>query len=178
MVRQFQRDQPDPVLGYPLNSEGDNLWDKSLLKLILLTREQVWGETVKVPTAAAESSSSAEAAYTPTHYNFSLSPSHISTLTTTLPSVSALLPTLGFSPSSSSITTHRLSQSSLQELSKREKLLRIIDLKNASSKGIEVENTRRVVAEFGRFPGDTGSPEVQGLSPSSLLLHFFTTNAS
>ena len=41
-------------------------------------------------------------------------------------------------------------------------LMRIVDLRNADSKGIDVENTRRIVETFGRVPGDTASPEVQG----------------
>ena len=44
-------------------------------------------------------------------------------------------------------------------------LARILDLRNASGKGIQVENTRRIIEHFGhRSDGrgpDTGSPEVQ-----------------
>lgn len=57
------------------------------------------------------------------------------------------------------------------EAEKRDKLMRIVDLRNANAKGIEVENTRRIVKAFGRKEDDTGSPEVQGKPTNFVLRH-------
>jgi small subunit ribosomal protein S15 len=64
-----------------------------------------------------------------------------------------------------------LGEQAAQEQKKRSEMMhRILDLRNASKKGIEVTNRQRVIDEFGRKePGkgtDTGSSEVQG-EPSS-----------
>lgn len=55
-----------------------------------------------------------------------------------------------------------------REEKKKEVLKRILDLRNASGRGIQRENVRRIVEFFSRNKGedgkgaDTGSPEVQG----------------
>ncbi len=48
-----------------------------------------------------------------------------------------------------------------EESANKEALARILDLRNASGKGIQVENIRRIIAHFGGPTNDTGSPEVQ-----------------
>lgn len=194
LVRQHALSQPDPVLGYPRPSaQEQSIWDTSLLKSVLLDRSEVWGETVKVVAgetsarttgggdSAEEALQASSGAYTPTHYNFRLSPSEAQQLSSTLPAVSSLLPLLGSDISSAPVIGRRVQQAQEEEKEKRDKLMRVVDLRNASSKGIEVENKRRIVEAFGRVPGDTGSPEVQGgsfavslsplvpLTPSALL---------
>ncbi|PWZ01193.1 hypothetical protein BCV70DRAFT_205773 [Testicularia cyperi] len=47
-----------------------------------------------------------------------------------------------------------------EEFGNKDSLSRILDLKNASGKGIQVENLRRIISHFGNN-SDTGSPEVQ-----------------
>jgi hypothetical protein len=46
---------------------------------------------------------------------------------------------------------------------KREAMARLIDLTNANSKAVISANVETAVSHFGRFEGDTGSPEVQGI---------------
>ncbi len=50
-----------------------------------------------------------------------------------------------------------------EEQANKEHLSRVLDLRNASGKGIQVENIRRIIHHFGSGgeKSDTGSPEVQ-----------------
>ncbi|GAA6029955.1 hypothetical protein JCM8097_009187 [Rhodosporidiobolus ruineniae] len=151
LVRQHQQARPDPVLGYAKGNE--DLWNKSLLKSILLTKEEVWGQP--------PSSSSGEG-YTPERLNFGLTAEQAEQLSTTLPATAALRSTLGDQATSvDAVLLSRFEDATAAEQRKRDTLMRIVDLRNADSKGIEVENTRRIVAAFGRTAGDTASPEVQ-----------------
>ncbi|GAA5974168.1 hypothetical protein JCM11641_003477 [Rhodosporidiobolus odoratus] len=153
LVRQHEAARPDPVLGFAKGN--DDLWDKSLLKRILLTKEQVWG-----PPPAGESSSTE--GYTPKLFNFGLTAEQAEQLSTTLPATAALRSTLGDQATSvDAVMLSRFEEATEAEQAKRDTLMRIVDLRNADSKGIEVENTRRIVAAFGRTQGDTASPEVQ-----------------
>ncbi|GAA5826258.1 hypothetical protein JCM11251_007227 [Rhodosporidiobolus azoricus] len=157
ITRQHQLARPDPVFGFAKGNEA--LWDKSLLKSILLTKEDVWGTTVSDPSSAPSSSSSN---YTPQLFNFGLTSETAQQLSETLPATAALRSTLGNqSTSVDAVMLSRFEDATAAEQQKRDALMRIIDLRNADSKGIEVENTRRIVAAFGRVPGDTASPEVQ-----------------
>lgn len=178
LVRQHDLAEPHPVLGYS-DVTSSALWDKCLLKSVLLDRHQVWGSAVKVVagesaarTAVVDAEEGGEvngpaategdSKYTPELFNFGLSPPLASTLSSTLPTVASLLPLLGTKLSSTAVVQSRATRAGELEAYKREQLMRIVDLRNASSKGIEVENTRRIVEAFGRAEGDTGSPEVQG----------------
>ena len=104
--------------------------------------------------------------YTPQHYNFGLSPAAVQTLTQHLPKVSALRGILspdGTPQFFDQAKRQRAEAAAAIELDKVEKLKRIIDLRNADSRGIRVENTRRIIDAFGvTSKADTGSPEVQG----------------
>lgn len=48
------------------------------------------------------------------------------------------------------------------------RLARLVDLRNASAKGVMHENRRRIVEAFGRDGKDTGRPEVQGTYPFAI----------
>lgn len=179
LVRQHEQTKPDPVLGYPRSNAAEaNTWDTSLLKSVLLDRNEIWGETIKVvagESAARTTGGSAQdqqqflasspggnSNYLPKHYNFGLNEDTAALLTETLPAVSSMRSILGGEVSTDTIREARVESAEKEEQEKRERLLRIIDLRNAGAKGIEVENTRRIVAAFGRKEGDTASPEVQG----------------
>ncbi|GAA5972591.1 hypothetical protein JCM21900_001329 [Sporobolomyces salmonicolor] len=162
LIRQHEASRPDPVLG--LSKGNDELWEKSLLKSILLHRDDVWGASVEADGAssAADSSTSNGAPYMPKLFNFGLDQHTAEQLSTVLPATAALRSTLGDQATSvDSVMLSRFERATELEEQKRDTLMRIVDLRNADSKGIEVENTRRIVAAFGRVPGDTASPEVQ-----------------
>jgi len=180
----------DPVLGYGLGREA--VWDQSELKSLLLSREQVWGETVKVVpgeggafrgaagaaaggAVAAEDPAFPTTGYTPSEFNFGLAKEDAEQLSTILPLVSAQRIALGGPHEFGAAMEKRAQAAEELEQEKRDKLMRIIDLRNANAKGIEVENTRRIVNAFGRAEGDTGSPEVQGkpkpIRPASHTYH-------
>ncbi|GAA5860420.1 hypothetical protein JCM3774_000413 [Rhodotorula dairenensis] len=163
LVRQHEQTRPDPVLGYAPGNQ--DLWDKSLLKQILLRKEDVWAGTSPAGTSTGTASSADDAGsdhYTPKLFNFGLTAETAQQLSEVLPATSALRSTLGDQATSvGSVLVERFDAATRAELDKRDALMRIVDLRNADSKGIEVENTRRIVAAFGRAPGDTASPEVQ-----------------
>ena len=54
---------------------------------------------------------------------------------------------------------------------KREAMARLIDLTNANSRDVISANVETAVSHFGRFEGDTGSPEVQGLTPQKRVIN-------
>ena len=53
---------------------------------------------------------------------------------------------------------------------KREAMARLIDLTNANSRAVISANVESAVAHFGRFEGDTGSPEVQSIFPLQRMI--------
>jgi small subunit ribosomal protein S15 len=170
LVRQHEAARPDPVLGFAKGN--DDLWEKSQLKSILLSKEEVWGTTSATPGAVTGEGEG----YTPKLFNFGLSAEDAAQLSEALPATAALRSTLGDQATSvDAVMLSRFEEATEAEQRKRDTLMRIVDLRNADSKGIEVENTRRIIAAFGRTPGDTASPEVQCaflsffLSLSSLL---------
>ncbi|BGP53226.1 hypothetical protein JCM8202v2_000785 [Rhodotorula sphaerocarpa] len=169
LVREHEQSRPDPVLGYAQGNE--QLWNDSLLKQILLRKEEVWAgratadaSSGTASTDAADTSSAAAGmkGYTPQLFNFGLDAEAVHQLSDVLPATAALRSTLGDQQTSvGSVMFSRFEDASRAEQQKRDTLMRIVDLRNADSKGIEVENTRRIVEAFGRVPGDTASPEVQ-----------------
>lgn len=102
------------------------------------------------------------------YLNFALSPSDADLLFHQLPATNAAL---SIDPSlPSSAASQRLQNKMVEEDEKAESLKRILDLKNANSRGIRFENTRRILRRFGQGQG-TGRPEVQGeRSPPFLSL--------
>lgn len=153
------------------------------MKQTLLEREKVWGQTTEASPAAGggsgvegalstglEGLSLAEDGtgdrqklpYTPQHFNFGLSPEIALSLLKDLPPLAAERDFLSSKILTDGVSTEKHALAEDKEFDKRDKLLRMMDLRNANSKGIAVENTRRIVETFGRKPNDTGSPEVQG----------------
>lgn len=167
LTRSQELSRPDPILGYALGKA--EVWDQSKLKSLLLDRKNVWGEVVKTGEAGAvgaaeggEVVNALEAGeYVPQNYNFGLKAEDVTLLREVLPSVAAQR-NLFDKLNNEQLMGVRASESLKAEEEKRDRLVRIMDLRNASSKGIHVENTRRIVEAFGSNAGDTGRPEVQG----------------
>lgn len=191
-MRLLESSRPDPVLGYQRTPEGEARWEQSELAQLILEKEEVWGVKEdrrgnlvpverKPRTTILEDADSAEDAARlggPEHLNFGLTREDRELLFSHLPTVNAEDRILD-SPHTSSIHAPQLSamDEEFRELEHEEKqsaemLSRILDLRNASGKGIQVENIRRIIQHFGKREGadaakgvDTGSPEVQGECP-------------
>ncbi|BGP29293.1 hypothetical protein JCM10296v2_001031 [Rhodotorula toruloides] len=181
--RELEESRPDPVLGYQRGN--DHLWENCLLNKVTIKREDVWGEIIPVEdsgAAAAAAAAEAEAAkageggakdgaaaqaqrrepYVPKYFNFGLDAEMVQQLSDTLPATSALKSTLGDKATSvDAVLLSRFEEANALEAQKRDQLMRILDLRNADSKGIESYNKRQIVKMFGRAEADTGSPEVQ-----------------
>ncbi|KAK4700454.1 small subunit ribosomal protein S15, partial [Phenoliferia sp. Uapishka_3] len=185
LTRSHALSAPDPVLGHARGNA--QIWQNSLLKGVLLDRKDVWGNTVSVlpgeksgsstssvgATAEGEGAETAEGALAQQKdrlFNFGLDSNEVEQLVEALPLIGAYQSTReGGMPASKLIQDKRFEKALEGEMVKRDALLRIIDLRNAASKGIEVENTRRIVEAFGREKGDTGSPEVQAAIMTSRI---------
>lgn len=159
---------PDLILGYnPSLEHGRRLWQDSKLAQIMLRPDQVWGTSIAEAQKSSSSTPSldeglepaadAGAQLEPSAWNFGLTAEEAQLLFEALPVTNA----------SRQISTDpaALEAGMQSEHDKTDQLKRILDLKNASAKGVAVENTRRIVEAFGRAPGDTGTPEVQGEHP-------------
>ncbi|KAL8280593.1 hypothetical protein RQP46_006916 [Phenoliferia psychrophenolica] len=173
LARSHALSAPDPVLGH---ARGDSaLWAQSLLKGVLLDRKDVWGTTVAVlpdektggaeaeaPSQEVDAGGKDEGAR-PQRLNFGLDEAQLDQLATALPLVSAFQATKagGGLPISTATLQARFDSALALERAKRDALVRIVDLRNASAKGITLDNTRRIVSTFGTNPNDTGRPEVQ-----------------
>ncbi|PKI83106.1 hypothetical protein MVES_002913 [Malassezia vespertilionis] len=174
--------KPDPVLAHQLNDEGYEYWKQSELAKLILSKEEVWGFTEDrrgklVPVAPAshpdDAKVDAEASQFggPRRMNFGLTSSNRKMLFQSLPRVMAEDRVLDASSihiaaeEGAAKLAEELAHYELEQQQNVSTLARILDLRNASGKGIQVENTRRIIAHFGarddgRGP-NTGSPEVQ-----------------
>ncbi|SCV72686.1 BQ2448_4223 [Microbotryum intermedium] len=166
LVQSHQQHQPDPVLGYN-KITGTALWEGCLLKRTLLEREQLWEGVKSIGVEGEHDAVEAGTTTTttpnpPRHYNFGLSSQDVELLSQTLPNVSMMRDVVASSGplASDELNEQRLARAEQRELDKKHKLMRILDLGNAGSKGIQVENVRRIVKVFGKDERDTGRPEV------------------
>lgn len=180
--------QPDPVLGYcPGNTRepGTNdeaLWNNCELRQVILSKEEVWGlktdhrgNLLKVDSPGAQGTK-AEVADAkefggPTRLNYGLTREDRALLFKDLREVTVedriihtTLPKGGMDQMSgmSNESAKEGSMIEEQEQTSSERLGRILDLRNASGKGIDVENKRRIIAHFGAHENDVGSVEAQG----------------
>ncbi|WFC98036.1 hypothetical protein MYAM1_000757 [Malassezia yamatoensis] len=182
MERLFQLSKPDPVLAHQLNDEGYAYWNNSELAKIILSKEEVWGFAEdrrgqlieyqgRERPEDAQVDAEASAYGGPRRLNFGLSVEDRRTLFQSLPRVmtedrvlDAASVHLGHDQSAEVLASEH-AQSEAEQQQSADTLARILDLRNASGKGIQVENTRRIVKHFGARPEgqgyDTGSPEVQ-----------------
>lgn len=180
-VAELEATKPDPVLGYGPGREF--VWENSELKRLLLGKEEVWAgkagsETPEGGEGNGTSSSNEASLENPTRpplLNFGITPSTSSLLFSALPSVSAQRISTMQGTYEAAIEKKQ-AEVEEEEVNKRERLMRILDLRNADSKGIRLENQRRIVRAFGRpgvgvgeemedeKQGDTGREEVRGRS--------------
>lgn len=173
----LKRSMPDPVLGHQTTgSEAQTLWDVSELKKVLLEKEKVWSG--QIPSEQVQTSSNAGPG--PQILNFGLSAKDRELLFKDLPEIMVedrLLDSQAAAASGSSFLQASHLDAMQEEMAKFARdesasvstLARILDLRNASGKGIQVENIRRIVHVFGDGK-DTGSSEVQGTSRCRLPL--------
>jgi len=167
---QLELTRPDPILGYNPKLHSD-LWLNCKLKNLLLEKSSVW----KVDTSTSSSNVigapvldegletlAEDNAVEPEYLNFGLTKEDATLLFEELPRVAAKRAELAESAPSQD----KLLKASTEAAEKRDQLMRILDLRNASARGIQAENTRRVIEAFGRKKPDggvdTGSTEVQG----------------
>lgn len=179
--------KPDPVLGHQLNEKGEALWRQSDLCKVMLTKDDVWGvaedrrgnlvnvEQDDVSSVYDDNDSRPEAQLGPKRLNFGLdNEQDRKMLFSELPAV------MYEDETRDKLSTSSLSAEDLEHISQDVQhaeenvhnnaamISRILDLRNASGKGVQVENVRRIVNHFGARLGeeggavDTGSPEVQG----------------
>ncbi|WFD25230.1 hypothetical protein MNAN1_000197 [Malassezia nana] len=179
--RLFDMSKPDPVLAHQLNEEGEQYWKQSELAQLILSKEEVWGfkedrrgQLQAVASVARPEDEKVDAAVAqyggPRRLNFGLDVSDRRTLFQSLPRVMTTdramdLADASLNQEGPDALAQDLADLEVEQAQSAETLSRILDLRNASGKGIQVENTRRIIAHFGRPTEsgglDTGSPEVQ-----------------
>ena len=177
--RMFEMSKPDPVLAHRLNEQGHATWANSELAKLILSKTEVWGlvedrrgrlQTVSpLPREEdAEVDTVVEEFGGPRRLNFGLDTRDRRTLFQSLPRVMTTDRAMDLTDSvqgGSDAFAVDLKQLEEEQAQSAETLSRILDLRNASGRGIQVENTRRIIAHFGRSTesggADTGSPEVQ-----------------
>lgn len=188
--RIFELTKPDPVLGHQINEKGEAIWQNSELRKIILSKDAVWGvredrrgNLVKVEEEVAQERnvdalSEEENQIGPKRLNFGLdSKEDRQLLFGNLPAViiedqqrriEGELP--GANQEKLLIFSQNMQDNEEIEQGHTELLGRLLDLRNANGKGIQVENIRRITNHFGKRSAlkdgkeqglDTGSPEVQ-----------------
>lgn len=171
----FAMGRPDPVLGHQLNEEGTKLWENSELAKLILSKREVWGvqedrrgQLEAVAPTPREEDAELDAAVAefggPRRLNFGLGVQDRRLLFQSLPRVMTSDRAMDATGTADALA-EGLQELEKEQLQSADTLSRILDLRNASGRGIQVENTRRIIAHFARpTPSgglDTGSPEVQ-----------------
>lgn len=179
--RMFELTKPDPVLAHRNTPEGEAVWKNSELAKLILSKTEVWGlvedrrgRLQSVTSTPRDEDASIDAVVQeyggPRRLNFGLCTRDRRTLFQSLPRVMTTdraldLTDAAVSREGSDALAEELSQLEAEQAQSSETLSRILDLRNASGRGIQVENTRRIIQHFGRKTQngtlDTGSPEVQ-----------------
>lgn len=191
--RIYDLTKPDPVLGHQMNETGEAVWQNSELCKIILSKDAVWGiredrrgnlvriddeNDVDGGDKGSKINTPSQAQNGPKRMNFGLD------------SVEDRQLLFGNLPAVILDDHHRTIEKTLPQASQDELLFfsqnmqdfeeiedghanllgRLLDLRNANGKGIQVENIRRITKHFGQRPAekdgkeqglDTGSPEVQ-----------------
>ncbi|UZJ51142.1 hypothetical protein CBS101457_000462 [Exobasidium rhododendri] len=188
--RLYELSKPDPVLGHQMNEIGEKLWKSSELCSIILTKDEVWGVREDrrgnlLNVEEKEEKSLGDASFPgPKRVNFGLDTEEDRRLLfSDLPSVkledrlrNAMDPTMASEEELASLSDdmqHVVDQESLHA----DILSRVLDLKNASGKGIQVENTRRIVDRFGaRLEGDERGPDTGSVECQAAVLTYRIRN--
>ena len=146
---------PDPVRGYGPNNQ--QVWLESPLYKLLLDKEKVWAGTA----GSAEGSDSAAQLIT----NYGLTAETTKLLLQQLPEAQAGVEALQAAQKaqlSADPKTARDNNATTARIAGQvDAVRRIIDLRNANSRGIRYENTQRIIDRFTRT-GGSGDSEVQG----------------
>lgn len=171
--------KPDPILGHQENEQGDAFWKSSELYKVILSKDEVWGVredrrgnlvTIEEDDDVAKDKEDSTRVG-PKLMNFGLnSEEDRRLLFSDLPLIMQedVLKHIQDPSMASQDILSEIQQMEEQGKIRIDILSRVMDLKNASGKGIQVENTRRIIDHFGRGTGsdqqgpDTGSVEVQG----------------
>ncbi len=198
-ARDEETDQIDPVLGDFRRSaessasgararsrqESGNVaatatlskWDSSLLKKVVLDRNQIWYSPPPQYSVSQDAVESTDLPFPP-----SVQPQHFSPLLTSETDRQFLLESLPIATANEAYEQARDSQRRgedteaeiLKQAQRSEMLMRAMDLRNSDSRGIRVVNTERIVKAFGtatKRQGEeetnTGSSEVQ----AAILTH-------
>lgn len=186
----WERTKPDPVLGHQTNDQGEELWRSSELASLILSKDEVWGykEDRRGNLVPVEARGDAGDEGQPNRkLNFGLTQDDAELLFKDLPTVmvdDGILDSRHIhrkDPEGLEILSDELNAHTSIETEKAGVLARVLDLQNASGKGIQVENIRRITNHFGARGADeagekgldTGSPEVQGASCALLVFHSF-----
>lgn len=167
---------PSPALGHSLDQSF--VWDNCELNKILLTPSKVYSNEGGISSRTSlsnivnvseeEKNDAFPGIEVPKLLNAPLKEADLLSIFKTLPSLSIQRDLASFNLKSD----HELEAIVNNEKGKLETFSRVIDLRNASSKGIMLENMRRCIATFGNdhinqnstlpsHQGDTGKPEVQ-----------------
>jgi len=164
-----EANQPHPVLGTSPGNEAR--WTNCDLAKILLTEESVQATPAPAPSP---STSTLEL---PKHFNFGIENSAKELLFQSLPAVSAQRPFLN---ADLTINPQQWAEeqaaAEAEEMKKSNILARVVDMRNASARGIAYENRRRCVEAFSEAgkPGDTGRPEVQAALLTAKIRNLWT----
>lgn len=169
--------RPDPVLGRQLNEDGNKYWKASELSKLILSKDQVWGvqedrrgNLVEVQDEGHDD----VPRLGPKRLNFGLDNAHDRQMLFSDLSSVILEDQMARAKDPSTATSDELAELEAEiqmvheaEAQHAQVLGRVLDLRNASGKGIQVENVRRIIEHFGGRPEgdergpDTGSVEVQ-----------------
>lgn len=153
------------------NSETGNKYDRSLLKKVVLDRNQIWfSQPPQYPSQYTSSNSTFPSSTTPAAYSQSLStPADLDLLFKRLPETSlsslpaALAAKSGKTPTPSESRAY--DEQVTVEAKMSEQVMRVLDLRNADARGIKKENVRRIIEVFG---GDLNSGvSASGTTPES-----------
>jgi small subunit ribosomal protein S15 len=158
------------------NAEEGSKWDRSLLKKVVLDREAVWYSQPPAYDTNPTTEGTFPLPSRPEHFSQHLtSPADLDLLFKHLPE-SGLARATYLSDTTTSPTdlARRVSEETPAQVSASEQLMRVLDLRNADSRGIRTTNIRRIVQVFGGPTStseptseptterlDTGSPAVQ-----------------
>lgn len=189
-VRMLESSKPDVVLGHQTSRSGTKVWGNSQLAKIVLNKEIVWGvkedRRGNLISISSEpegwrggkhvmniiAARKARQMGAPERLNFGLDAKDQQLLFQGLPQVMVkdrildswnLGALIRGTANQADVAAFEAEYAKVQseEASNKEALARILDLRNASGKGIQVENIRRIIDHFGGPNRDTGSPEVQ-----------------
>jgi small subunit ribosomal protein S15 len=135
----------------PTESSEGNKYEKSLLKKVVLERDEIWFS--QPPQYTSSSQPSFPPSIQPTHFNHLSSETDRDFLLKDLPEThlahtpAGAQSLRGTVPSATDQQAYE--EDSAQEGKMSEQVMRVLDLRNADAKGIRRENIRRIVEVFG-----------------------------